>query len=376
MNLNHLYSLLFLLILASCGSADPAKETGKETVGVTLTDAQLKAGGVSTDMPTTKVMSHRIPANGSLELPPQQRISVSSPIGGYVKTTRLLEGMHVHRGEALVELEHPDFVRLQERYWETLERKRLAESEFLRQQALQAGDAGALKQLQQAETEFNALSIQSASLSAQLQQLGLNPSALTKNQIRSTYTLYAAQDGFVSKVNMHIGKFVGPQEVMVELFNPDHLHAELQVAEKDAYLLKEKQGIRFRFGLERPQWHLAEVHLIGKSLTDQRTVLVHGHLLDARPEFIPGMYLQAEIEIGIDTLLSVPEASVVRFGGTDAVLVELSPRHFKPVAVKVIAREDGFAGIRPIAEQEFVGKKVVFTGAAAVIGALTNRDEE
>lgn len=376
MNLKPLYRSLFLITISACGSSEPAKEASHESPGITLTRAQIKSGGILTALPSAKVMSQRISANGSLELPPQQRISVSSPIGGYVKSTRLLEGMHVHRGEALVELEHPDFVRLQEKYWETLERKALAESEFRRQQALQAGDAGALKLLQQAETEFNALSIQSASLSAQLQQLGLNPMIFSKNQIRSTYTLYAAQDGYVSKVNIHIGKFVSPQEVMVELFNPDHLHTELQVPEKDAYLLKEKQGIRFRLGAQQPQWHKAEVHLIGKSLTEQRTVLVHGHLLETRPEFIPGMYLQAEIEVGNDTLLSVPEHAVIRFGGSDAVLVELSPGNFKPVAVKVIARDDGFAGIQPLVEQEFSGKKVVFNGAAAVIGALTNREEE
>ena len=371
------YSILIAVLISACSAPEQADTPGKSNPSlVSLSPNQIKAGGVKTGAPLLMAMSRRIPASGTFELPPQQRISVSSPLGGYVKATHLLEGMHVHGGEALVELSHPDFIRLQEKYWETLERKQWAEREYSRQQGLRAGDAGILKNLQQAETEFNSLSIQLSSLSAQLQQLGIDPGRLARNEIRTSYTLRASQDGFVRKVNMHLGKFVGPQEVMVELFDPNHLHAELQVSEKDAPLLREKQPIRFWLGAHPSQWYAAEVHLIGKSLTPTRTVLVHGHLQELKETFIPGLYLQAEIEVGLDTVLSVPEAAIVRFGGRDAVMLEFEPNTFKPLAVEVLLRENGRVGIRSLTQQDLQGQKIVLEGATAVLGALSNRAGE
>ncbi len=370
------YSIHIAFLLTACGASDQADSLNKSNPStIELSEVQVKAGGIQTAVPVMRAMGRRIPASGSFELPPQQRISISSSLGGYVKSTHLLEGMHVHRGEALVELSHPDFIRLQEKYWEALERKQWAEHELTRQRGLQAGEAGALKNLQQAESEFNTLSIQLSSLSAQLQQLGINPGRLTRNEILGSYTLRAAQDGFVNKVNMHIGKFVGPQEVLVELFDPNHLHAELHVAEKDAPLLREKQPIRFRLGADQSKWYAAEVHLIGKSLTPQRTVLVHGHLKESEETFIPGLYLQAEIEVGLDTMLSVPESAIVRFGGRDAVMLELKPNTFKPLAVQVLARENGWAGIHSLTQDNLNNLKIVIKGAAAVVGALNSRED-
>ena len=45
--------------------------------------------------------------------------------------------------------------------------------------------------------------------------------------------VYSSIDGFVSKVNVNIGKYVNPTDVLFELINPEDIHLNLKVFEKD-----------------------------------------------------------------------------------------------------------------------------------------------
>ena len=98
-------------------------------------------------------LSSTIKLNGKIDVPPQNMISVSVPMGGYLKSTKLLPGMHVRKGEILAILEDPQYIQLQQDYLLAKSKLHFAELELARQQELNKSQASSDKVTQQAQTE-------------------------------------------------------------------------------------------------------------------------------------------------------------------------------------------------------------------------------
>ena len=111
-------NLLFAFILFSCSSRSDrnvdklsvdSKPSGVNKVQ--LSDEQFKSIGIQLGSLETRSLSGNIKAHGVLDVPPQNLVSISAPLGGFVKSTELLQGMRVKKGQVVVVLEHPDYFR-------------------------------------------------------------------------------------------------------------------------------------------------------------------------------------------------------------------------------------------------------------------------
>jgi cobalt-zinc-cadmium efflux system membrane fusion protein len=70
-------------------------------------------------------------------------------------------------------------------------------------------------------------------LEEKLRLIHINPNSLHENNISKSIRIYSPIDGFVSKVNVNIGKYVTPSDVLFELVNPADIHLNLKIFEKD-----------------------------------------------------------------------------------------------------------------------------------------------
>ena len=89
------------LVLTACSKK---KESPQEVFishdhKVALTAEQLKLSGLVSGKMELKKISGILRVNGRIDVPPQNMVSVSVPLGGYLKYTKLLPGMHVKKGE-------------------------------------------------------------------------------------------------------------------------------------------------------------------------------------------------------------------------------------------------------------------------------------
>jgi len=107
-------------------SGDPTKGSVTATVQedhdknlVVLESAQAQKAGLALDSLRLLPLSHEILLSGQVEAPPQNLISVSMPMPGLLRSTRLLPGMKVKKGEILAYMEDPAYLQLQEDYWST-----------------------------------------------------------------------------------------------------------------------------------------------------------------------------------------------------------------------------------------------------------------
>src|SRR5688572_21195017 len=159
--------LVYILMLTFFGSAlvscDNKKETAppeeehhdeheaEEENGVMLTPAQLKTAGVEIGKIEQKQISGTIKVNGALDVPPQQLVSISVPLGGFVKNTSLLQGSRVRKGQVIATIENLDFIQIQQDYLEARGHLELADADYKRQQELARENVNSQKTLQQAK---------------------------------------------------------------------------------------------------------------------------------------------------------------------------------------------------------------------------------
>ena len=269
-------SLLLLALLAGCGSeketpaagAPSAPEAATEaepTDVVTLSAAERAAAGLRTGRLVGRPLGTGLAVNGTLDVPPESSVSITAPLGGYVQQTTLLQGEHVRRGQVLAVLRNPEFVTLQQDYLETRSRLRYARAELARQRELYEQEVAPLKNYQLAQAQADALQVQTAAQAARLRIAGLP----VGGPIQATAPLRAPRAGFVRAVNVAVGQSVTPTEPLFELVDPDHLHVELIVFERDVAQVQKGQLIRFALASDSTSQgfgRTARVYLVGKAI--------------------------------------------------------------------------------------------------------------
>jgi len=236
----NLYKIIPILaiVLSACSSADKestnaGNEQTPDKFVVTLTEAQKAHSKILTAKTQRRAIANYITLNGLLEAPPQNIVSVTAPLGGFVKSTPLLQGLHLHKGDVLAELENPDFIQLQEDYLQTADLFDLAQMDLKRQEALRAGEANSEKTLQETRSKLNQLEIRKQALKQKLGMIGIDVNGLSASTITRRVVLRSPVNAYVKTVSMNVGKYFGPQDILAELVDTEHLHVELTAYEQD-----------------------------------------------------------------------------------------------------------------------------------------------
>ncbi len=378
--INKTLALLFIAVLfASCGSkTEETKQEEhheEEESVVELTPEQVKIINLKLGKIEMKDLSGAIKVNGMLDVPPQNLVSISAPMGGFVKSTELLQGMKVSKGQAIVVMQHPDYIQMQQDFLETKSQLEYLELEYKRQQELSKDNVNSQKTLQQAKSQYESMLAKNAGLKAKLMMLGINGEKLTSQTIHNTISINSPISGYVTHVNVNIGMYVNPTDVMFKIVDTEHLHAELTVFEKDVPKIKLGQKVRFTLANETDE-RTATVYLIGREISEDRTVRIHCHLDKEDLDLLPGMYLKAYVEAGTQSLPAIPNEAIVNFEGKDYVFVaEKEANHFKMLEVTKGISELGFTEVE-MKEGLSNESLIVINGAYDILAKIKNSEEE
>lgn len=375
--MKHTIIFFLVIIFVSCDRAaqDEEKDLAATDESITvLTAEQIRNAGIKTVKPEKKVISSTIKVNGSIDVPPQNLVSVSLPLGGYLKSTHLLPGMHVKKGELLAVLEDQQYIQLQQDYLTTKARLEAAEAEFHRQEQLNQTKAASDKSVQQSRAEFKSLKISLQALGEKLKLINIDPSSLNEETLTRQAKVFSPFDGFVSRVNVNIGKYITPSDVMFELVNPQDIHLNLRVFEKDLTQLSIGQKLLAYTNSDRSKKYKCEIILISKDIGPDHTAEVHCHFDDYDKSLIPGMYMMAEIETATHDAWTIPTSTIVVFDGKQYVFVEEGKQSYRMTEIQ--------SGKQTGNETEIMGPAslensiVVSEGAYTLLMSLKNRAEE
>lgn len=370
--------LLFihLFFLAACSKPEQpvAEQQPVETNTIALTAGQVKNAGVTLGKLEQRPISGVVKANGLLDVPPQQLVSVSVPLGGFLKTTTLLPGSKVRQGQVVAVIENPDYIQLQQDYLEARNQAEYNKAEYARQQELDKENVNAEKTLQQSKANYLNGLARVNGLAARLKLINIDPTSLKEENISSTANVYSPIDGFVTDVNVNIGKYVNPADVLFTIVDTEHLHAELTIFEKDIPKVKLHQKVRFRLANESTE-RTATVYLIGHQIKPDRTVNIHCHIDKEDNSLLPGMYLTAVVETGDVRVDSLPGDAIVDYQGKKFIFVPSDGNRFRIVEVTAGASENGFTEVNLPADFD-KSSEVVVSGGYAILSQMKNTADE
>jgi cobalt-zinc-cadmium efflux system membrane fusion protein len=364
------------MLVSSCSGDVETQQEAKVALAdsiVTLTQEQLKNSGLETGTLEQRLMSGMIRVSGKIDIPPQNTVIVSAALGGFVKSSEMLPGMKVSKGEVLAVLEHQDFIQLQQDYLKEKSRSEFLDKEYRRQQQLAVDNVNSTKTLEQTKADYFSSLADLKGMEAKLQLIGINAAQLTAEKISSVITLRSPVSGYVSRVHVNMGTYVAPGAEIFRIVNTEHVHAELSVFEKDARKLREGQQVNFKVNGE-DSLRNAEVYLIGREIGDDRTVGVHCHLEREDAFLVPGTYITAEIFTDSTTADVLPSDAVVSYLGKQYVFIENAAGTFAMLPVNIGLERDGYTQVYLPATVSRQSRFAV-KGAYVLLAAIKNKEE-
>lgn len=360
--------------------APEIKPEGTEAAGsiVELTKLQVEKTGIQFGDFEKRNLRDVLRVNGYLHVPPQNKAQVSTFMGGVVKTVLVREGDFVHQGQALIDLAHPDFLKLQEDYLVTVSNSMFFRKEYERQKELAKDNIASQKAFQEAETRYEGEKARLASLEDQLQLLNVQVKELSPGSLQKTFQLRSPIDGYVGKIMVNTGSFAEPQKELLTVIDNSHLHVDLMIYEKDLSKVKAGQHVNITF-TNMPELVMgARIFSIGKEFeNDSRTVSAHAELLgNEKQDLVPGMYVNGLIETGSADAVVIPEPAVIRDKGKDLIFImdpaqQKHPQEvaFTAIEVKKGVTNGGYSEVTPLGKLP-ANYKVVVKGAYYVISQM------
>lgn len=351
---------------------------------VELTDAQLAQTDIQIGKAEKRKIGSELSVNGMIDVPPQGNISITVPYGGFLKYTEMLPGSRVKKGQLLARVENPEFIDFQKDYLDALAKNDYLKADFERQETLSNEEVSSTKVFQRAKQEYltNTATIQA--LESKLRLVGLNPATVEAGKVSAIVNLYSPIKGVVREIYINTGKYFGPQNILMDITNAEDLHVELKVYEDDIPLIRNEQRIRFRLANAPDEWMEAEVFLIGNNVRDDRSITIHGHLKEKNEDLLPGMFVNAKIEVDAQEVFAVPEEAIVRFNGDNYIFRFLGKRtensivmsDFEMLPIEMGTEEDGFVGISLKDDKELLSNMQLVVNDAFVLLAKAKNSEE
>lgn len=341
---------------------------------VQLTDEQLKQAQLSIGAVEKQRLSAELKLNGVVDVPPQNMISVSFPMGGYLKSTKLIPGMHVSKGELIAVMEDQTLIQLQQDFLMAKTKSEYLKQELDRQTLLNENKVNAEKVYQQVVSDYNINQVQLKGLGEKLRLIGINPDKLTIETVSRSVPILSPINGFVSKVNVNIGKFVNPSDVLFELINPDDIHVALTVFEKDIEKIRIGQKVTLNVADEPTNFYDGEVILVTRNLDENRSGVIHCHYEKKPNHLMPGMFINATLEVEASEMWAVPESAIARFGNKEYIFASTGKGSFDMLEVKTGIRQKGFVELADDAAK-WQGKQIVLQNAYTLLGKLKNTAE-
>ncbi len=383
---NYLFFLQFLILL-SCSNNPQTKivevpEVLPEDI-VELNAEQYTMAGIQMDYFSLRPMNSTLRATGIITVSPQNLASVCAPLGGFVRNTDLVQGSYVRKGQVMVIMENPEFIDLQQKYLESLSQLEYAEAEYRRHQELYKDDIYSAMNFQQVTANYKSLKAEVNALGQKLVMTGFDPGRLTEDNISATVPVLSPLDGYITVVNVNLGKYVMPNDIMFQIVNTSDLTLELTLFEKDINKISVGQRINFSLPSDGNSRYDAVISQAGRAISQDKTVKVYADVKNPTNRILPGMFVNAWIQTSGDTLSALPTEAIVQFDEKDYIFIfekmkkenNKDVTEFRMVEIKRGISGDGFTEIILPGNFELEKKYVVIKGAYNLMAAKKNAGE-
>ena len=357
-------------------STDSVKTREAKDAIVTLTDEQIKAIGLKTGSIESRNLKTTLKVNGKLTLPPQNQAQVSVLMGGIVKTIDVTEGQFVNKGQLLATLVNSEIIQLQQDYMENKSKLTYLQQEYDRQKSLQEERINATKTFQQVQNELSTIQARQQGLKEKLQLYGIASEKISSSNFKNQIPILAPISGFIHHANLTMGKLADANTVLFDIVDNRFLHLDLTVFEKDIHKIKTGQKLTFTDANDKTHVHPATIFALNKAFeNNEQAIIVHAKIDEKTEAILPGMYVEARIQVDDNKTAALPDEAIVSSGDDHFIYVEIEKNQFKQVPVSTGAMDMGYTEIIPM-ETIPPGAKIVTKGAYYLLSQLTKGEGE
>ena len=344
--------ILIALLFLSCGKSESNstnEEESHDDSTVEITQEQFDKSKLELGRLEKANFSEQFQVTGMVDVPPENRSTVTSYFDGYVSETHLLVGDEVQKGDLLVKLKHPDYLKTQQMYVESLSNYEFLTSEFERKRNLFEDQVISQKVFQSTKNDFLQAQAKVRAMEEQLKLMNLNPDQVAKGNLTSELSIYSPLNGKISKLNVSQGKFLAQSEMIMEILDLDHVHLELNVFEKDILKVEKGDTLNFQVPEVSDETYQAYVKVIGAEVNENRSLRIHAHPTREDVNFAVGMYVDAYFDSSTESHLALPETAFSEMDNTMYVL-QLESKTENNYNFKKIEVETGDPqyGMRPV----------------------------
>jgi membrane fusion protein, heavy metal efflux system len=381
----YLLLLAFVFISNSCKNKDLSGSQDAEVLPEDIVEMradQAKLAGLTLGIIESRNLNSSLKANGLVVVAPQNLATICAPLGGFVISSFLMPGDPVQKGQTLAILENQEFIDIQQKFLETKNKFEFAEADFKRHSELYKDDVYSEQNVQQVQSDYKNLKAQLKALEQKLLLIGVDPNSLHEENISRSLPVLSPISGYVQSAQVNIGKFVSSSDIIFEIVNSNKLFLQLTLFEKDADKISVGQNLQFFINNETEK-HNAQISLTGKSINPDKTYKVFAQVNDNCKNVLPGMYVNALIEIAGEQTMAIPTEAIVNFNDRDYIFIFDSEKEekgepvteYKMVEVQKGISDEGYTGIRLPEGFDAKTMKVVVKGAYNLLCAKKNAGE-
>ena len=313
-------ALLGLLACKSTPPQAPAAQVNPTPDAQVVPLKDLQAGLQSLPAPAPALLQVWFPAEATGD--EAARAMLSAPVSGLIATAPAAPGRPLAKGVPLLTLRSPELAELKSRWLTAQARLKRAEAELARERRLASAQAGARRDLENAEAEASGAAAEAEAARISLQARGVSP-----EQADGTFVLRAPTAGTVTGWKVQLGQGVAMNEEL----------GTFQAASAGLALLELpppapgtwKLGSRALVRDDGRSWQ-GDVVGLPTSLGDMTHRMTYRLRLSGAPLPLPGTPLEVQVPVGFG--MRLPAAALQQIDGVWGVfLLEGDQARFQPV---------------------------------------------
>lgn len=310
--------------IASCSdksNSDNTDEQNNDSL-VVITKSQFETEGMQIANPTNNIFEEIIKASGYIVPSPDGKVQISTLIPGVVKTVNKTVGSYVEKGDILCSIESNDIITLQHDLIESSNKLKVLEADFNRMKTLKDENFTSQKNYMNAESDYKNMLARFNALKTKAEMLKLNVNEILDGKISSFVNIYSPIIGYVTTQNCMLGQYVEPQQILMQIVNPNRFYLKLFVFERDLNKLKKGQNILFYSPNNKDEIGYAKLSLIGKSINENnKSIECKADIIkNNKISFIEDMYVEANIVVSEKKVSSLPSDAILKLGNKNIVL--------------------------------------------------------
>jgi cobalt-zinc-cadmium efflux system membrane fusion protein len=194
--------------------------------------------------------------------------------------------------------------------------------------------------------------------------------------MRSEIGIVAPISGYIHHINITMGKYTDANAVLFDMVDNRYLHLDLTIFEKDIHKVALGQKVLFTDANDPLHDHPAAIYGLDKAFQDnQQAIVAHARIGERTETLLPGMYVEARIQIDRYLAAALPDAAVVSSGDDHFIYLMIGARRYRQIAVKTGAQDQGYTEIIPLVDLP-KDARIVTKGAYYLLSEVTKGSGE